>query len=100
MNGSFCKKVRCHNRRIHKNIILKGGYRKRNQAEHEIKGFRLFDKVRCGSTECFIFARRSTGYMNVRMLDGTKINAGISYKKLQFVSPAKHLLIERRRYIL
>ena len=34
--------------------------------------------------------------MDVRMLDGTKINADISYKKLKFVNPANHLLIERR----
>ena len=92
----YCKKVRCHNRQIYKAKILKGGIKKRNQAEHEIKGFRLFDKVRCNSTECFIFGRRSNGYMDVRTLDGTKINAGISYKKLRFVSPANHLLIERR----
>ena len=92
----FCKKVRCHNRQIHKAKILKGGIRKRNQAEHEVKGFRLFDKVRCNGTECFVFGRRSTGYMDVRMLDGTKINAGISYKALKLIEPAKHLLIERR----
>ena len=92
----FCKKVRCHNRQIYKAKILKGGIKKRNQAEHEVKGFRLFDKVRCNSTECFIFGRRSTGYMDVRMLNGTKINAGISYKALKLVEPAKHLLIERR----
>ena len=92
----FCKKVRCHNRQIHRTKILKGGIRKRNQAEYEIKGFRLFDKVRCSNTECFVFGRRSTGYMDVRMLDGTKVNAGISYKALKLIEPAKHLLIERR----
>ena len=92
----FCKKVRCHNRQIYKAKILKGGIKKRNQAEHEVKGFRLFDKVRCDGTECFVFGRRFTGYMDVRMLDGTKVNAGISYKKLKFVNPAKHLLIERK----
>ena len=49
------KKVRCHNRQIHKNTILKGGYRKRNQAPYEVKGFRLFDKVQFKGQECFIF---------------------------------------------
>lgn len=34
--------------------------------------------------------------MDVHTLDGTKINAGISYKKLKFVNSANHLLIERR----
>ena len=92
----YCKKVRCHNRQIHKAKILKGGIKKRNQAEHEVKDFRLFDKVRCDGTECFVFGRRSAGYMDVRMLDGTKVNAGISYKALKLIEPAKHLLIERR----
>ena len=36
------KKVRCHNRQIHKCTILKGGKRKRNQSKYSVKGFRLF----------------------------------------------------------
>ena len=40
----YQKKVRCHNRQIHKNTILKGGIRKRNQTGYLVKGFRLFDK--------------------------------------------------------
>lgn len=35
----YQKKVRCHNRQIHKNAILKGGCRKRNQAPLSCKGF-------------------------------------------------------------
>lgn len=51
----FQKKVRCHNRQIHKCKILKGGVKKRNQAPYLVKGFRLFDKVRFKGQECFIF---------------------------------------------
>lgn len=58
----YQKKVRCHNRQIHKNTFLKGGIRKRNQAPYLVKGFRLFDKVLYQGQECFIFGRRSTGY--------------------------------------
>lgn len=54
----YQKKVRCHNRQIHKCKINKGGYRKRNQAEYTVKGFRLYDKVLWRKQECFIFARR------------------------------------------
>ena len=57
----YQKKVRCHNRQIHKNTILKGGIRKRNQAPYEVMGFRLFDKVRWKGQICFIFGRRSKG---------------------------------------
>ena len=90
------KKVRCHNRQIHKNTILKGGYRKRNQSSYIVKGFRLFDKVRCNGIECFIFGRRMSGSFDVRQLNGNKISAGINCKKLVLIDTRKSLLIERR----
>lgn len=90
------KKVRCHNRQIHKRTIAKGGYRKLNHAPFIIKGFRLFDKVKYRNIECFIFGRRARGYFDIRLLDGTKINAGVSYKKLKLISCRKNILIERR----
>ncbi len=90
------KKVRCHNRQIHKLTILKGGYRKLNQAEYLVKGYRLFDKVKFRGTECFIFGRRTSGYFDVRKLDGTKVSAGVSYKKLTLLEPSKYYLTERR----
>lgn len=92
----YQKKVRCHNRQIHKNTILKGGYRKRNQAEYAVKGFRLFDKVRYKGQECFIFGRRATGCMDVRLLDGTHINASVCYKNLKLIEPRSNYLTERR----
>ena len=93
----FQKKARCHNRRIHKNGILKGGIRKRNQAPYEVMGFRLFDKVKWKGLECFIFARRSTGRMDLRFLDGTKVNASVGYKNLRLLEMRKNMLIEERR---
>lgn len=93
----FCqKKVRCHNRQIHKNTILKGGYRKRNQAPYLVKGFRLFDKVAYNNQECFIFGRRNSGYFDLRGLDGTKIHASASHKKLKLVEIRRTILCERR----
>ena len=92
----FQKKVRCHNRQIHKNTILKGGYRKRNQAEYKVKGFRLFDKVRYRNQECFVFGRRATGSFDIRKLDGTKLSAGVSCNKLEFLETRKRYLVERR----
>lgn len=92
----YQKKVRCHNRQIHKSTILKGGIRKRNQAEYLVKGFRLFDKVSFNNQECFIFGRRTSGSMDIRLLDGTKISPCAGYKKLKLIEPRKTLLIERR----
>ena len=93
----YIKKVRCHNRQIHKAKILKGGKKKNNQAPYEVKGFRLFDKVKYQSELYYIFGRRSTGYFDIRKLDGTKVNKGsISCKKIELVEMRKTILIERR----
>ena len=93
----FQKQTRRHNRQIHKLTILKGGLRKENQAAYEIKGFRLFDKVKVFGEEGFIFGRRASGYFDVRKLDGKRISAGISCKKLTVVEKRKTYLTEYRK---
>ena len=93
----YYKKVRCHNRRIHKNTILKGGYRKRNQAPYEVKGFRLYDNVLWKGQKCFIFGRRSTGRMDLRLLDGTHVSASVGYKNLKLLKMRSSYLIEQRK---
>ncbi len=93
----YYKKVRCHNRHIHKANYLKGGIKKNNQAPYQVKGFRLFDKVRYQDKEYFIFGRRSSGQFDIRDLSGNKVNKGsISCKKLEFIEPRKTVLVERR----
>ena len=93
----YQKKVRCHNRQIHKSTILKGGIRKRNQAPYDVMGFRLFDKVKWKGQNCFIFGRRSTGRMDLRLLNGTKINASVGYKNLKVIEMRKNYLTEQRK---
>lgn len=93
----YQKKVRCHNRQIHKITILKGGNRKCNQAPYEVTGFRLYDKVRWKAQICFIFGRRSTGRMDLRSLNGTKINASVVYRNLKLLEMRKNTLIEIRK---
>lgn len=90
------KAVRHHNRQIYKANFSKGGIRKRNQAPYLVKGYRLFDKVLYQGKECFIFGRRISGGMDVRLLDGTHINAFVGYKKLKLLELRKAYLIERR----
>jgi len=130
-NGEYfyIKKVRCHNRQIHKCTIYSpkkkkeiatnqglsktrgnkpidkhkiaiAGVKRRNQAPYAVKGFRLFDKVKYKNQECFIFGRRSSGSFSLRTLDGTHISDSISYKKLKLVEKASHYLIERRKCFL
>ena len=92
----YQKKVRCHNRQIHKANILKGGKKKLNQAPYLVKGFRLFDKVEFEGQVCFIFGRRSNGYFDIRKLNGEVISRSASWKKLKLLETRKSLLMERR----
>lgn len=95
-NWYYIKQTRKHNRQIHKANMLKGDKKKLNQAPYIVKGFRLFDKVEYKGQECFIFGRRSSGYFDLRKLDGEIIHRSASYKDLELLQQRKSLLIERR----
>lgn len=95
-NVIYQKKVRCHNRQIHKANFLKSGIKKLNQAPYIVKDFRLFDKVRYQDEDCFIFGRRSSGYFDIGKLDGTVIHRSASYKKLELLEARKSYLKEER----
>lgn len=94
----YQKKVRCHNRQLHKATIQKGGVRKNNQAPKYVKGFKLFDVVKYRSKKYFVFGRRLSGFFDIRTLDGTKINNGsLSCKKIDFICHNNGWLTERRK---
>ena len=88
------KQVRGQNRQLHKATILKGGVRKANKTSRYMTGFQLFDKVRYNEQECFVFGRRASGYFDLRLLDGTKISAGVNCKKIALLECASTLLIQ------
>ena len=90
------RKIRCHNRQIHKLTILKGGKKKNNQAPYEVFGFRLFDKVRYNGQECFITGRRASGYFTLRTIDNILVHKSASHKKLTLIEKAKYYITERR----
>lgn len=90
------KWVRRNNRQIHKATIRKGGKRQRNTAPKYVHGFRLFDCVRFQGQVCFVFGRRSSGYFDLRTLDGTKIHASASHKQVQMLQRGSAVLVERR----
>ena len=92
----YQKKIRCHNRQIHKCTINKGGTRKLNQLPYIVKGFRLFDKVKYNNTECFITGRRSTGYFKLTKLDGTVIHNSAKSSNLKLIEKSKKYLTEIR----
>ena len=96
-NRYLHKFVRRHNRQLHKTTILKGGYRKANQASKYVFGYRLFDMVSYKGKPCFVFGRRSSGSFDIRTLSGMKISAGVSYKKLKPLTKSATLLTNRRK---
>ena len=85
--------VRRHNRQIHKQKILKGGRRKLNQTTYAIHDFHLFDKVRFAGQECFVFGRRTSGYFDLRKLNGTIVHRSASWRHLQKICNRKSMLI-------
>lgn len=95
----YYRKVRCHNRQIHKVNFIKGGIRKRNQAPYVVKEFRLYDYVQWKGAKCFIFGRRTTGRMDLRLLDGTHINASVGFKNIKLLSMRKNYLCEQRKVV-
>lgn len=97
----YQKCVRRQNRQIHKNNFLKGGYKKNNQLIGNVFGFDLFDTVEYQNKHYFVFGKRKSGFLDIRNLDGDKVNNGsISYKKLKRIKHNSVKLTERRRQFL
>ena len=90
----YQKKVRCHNRQIHKLTIGKGAYRKRNQCPYEVKGFRLYDKVRAQNREWYVHGRRLKGSFVLKTLDGNMLE--IAPSRISRISSQAGFIIERR----
>ena len=90
------KKVRCHNRQIHKQQILKGGKKKLNQQPYNLLGFHLFDRVLYKGNICFITGRRSSGYFKLSTLDGNILHTSAKYQDLHLLEPSKSHLIEMK----
>ena len=93
------RKVRRHNRQIHKSKPGKGGIRQRTQSAYIVNGFRRFDKVMYKRIECFITSKRSSGYFQLKKFDGTVISQGVNNKQLKLLEPIKGWLIYWRMAI-
>ena len=95
------RKVRCHNRQLHKCKILKGGVKKNNQAPYKVFGFKLFDTVQYKQKNYIVFGRRNSGYFDVRILDGESVNKGsVSCKNLRFIQTNSNYIIENRKHTI
>ena len=79
------KKVRRHNRSIHKMTLYKGGVKRAKQAPYETQGYRLFDLVSVDGALWYVHARRVKGGFTLkRMSDGNSLNKAPS--KITFVA--------------
>lgn len=95
------RKIRCHNRQLHKCKILKGGVKKNNQAPYKVFGFKLFDTVQYKQKNYIVFGRRNSGYFDVRTLDGESVNKGsVSCKNLRFIQTNSNYIIENRKHTI
>ncbi|MBT9164608.1 MAG: hypothetical protein DDT23_00610 [candidate division WS2 bacterium] len=88
----FIRQVRKCNRKLFK----RDRSHIRNTAPRLVRGFQRYDKVMWKGMECFIFGRRTTGYFDLRQLNGTKVHSSACYKQPSLLERAKTLLIERR----
>ncbi|MBU4173476.1 MAG: HNH endonuclease [Actinobacteria bacterium] len=93
----FSKQVRSNNRKLFKGVRS----HLKNTAPRFVQGFQRYDKVLYapdgnGPEECFIFGRRSSGYFDVRKVDGTKVHSSAAADGLVLLESAKTLLTERR----
>lgn len=90
----YQKKIRCHNRQIHKMKFLKGSIRKKNRADYLVKGFRLFDAVKAQRTIWYINSRRTKGSFVLKTLSGEKLE--IVPNKIQFIAIQRGFITEKR----
>lgn len=92
----YQKCVRRQNRKMTKDKFTKGEIKKSNQLVGNVFGFGLFDTVEYQKKRYFVFARRKSGFLDIRTLDGEKVNNGsISYKKLKLIQKNNNILTER-----
>ena len=80
-----------------KDNFAKGGIKKNNQLVGDVFGFGLFDTVEYQKKKYFVFGKRKSGSLDIRTLDGEKVNNGsIRYKKLKLIQKNNSILTERR----
>lgn len=94
-NVFYMRKVRCHNRQIHKMTTNKRDYRKLNQSPYILNGYRLFDKVIYNGEIGFVSARRRSGSYRIRDIFWNSLSDGVTFRKLKFVESRQYYLCDK-----
>lgn len=91
-NRYLFKKNRCHNRKLYRTKMIKGGRRVRAQSPTKtVFGFKRFDFVKYENKLTYIHAKTTDGYFDIRNLRGERIKIA-SYKKISLVKHAESFL--------
>jgi hypothetical protein len=103
LNAELCsnnkynqKFVRKNNRSLFKANQIKGGRWKANKAPRIVCGFRLFDKVKFGNQECFVFGRRTRGSFSIRKISGEVVHTDAPVRKIILIESSRTLLAEKK----
>ena len=88
------KKVRCHNRQIHKQNPSKGGVRRLAQSWYDVRGYRQYDKALAKGRLWYIAGRRTKGAFVLKNLCGEVLN--ITPTKIKLIQKQYNYLLERR----
>jgi len=85
------KQVRRQNRKLFKGIRS----HLRNTASRHVHGFQRFDQVIFEKERCFVFGRRSSGYFDLRKLNGQVIHRSAKANSLKLFQSFNTLLWEQ-----
>ena len=84
------------NRRSNRKLFKGERSEVKNVISRYIYGFQKNDKVIYKGKECFISGRRSTGYFDLKKLNGTKIHSSAKVKDIKLLESANCWLIEKK----
>ena len=88
-------KVRCHNRKLCKDNLKKGGRRQNQQGPRYIRGYQRYDICLHDGKGALVAARKSDGRLNLRYADGT-VSKYVLMRKTVLVEHAKTRIYTRR----
>lgn len=91
------KQIRRHNRKLHREVPVKGGVHRNAQAGNMVKGLCLNDSVLAKGQQWFVYGRRKRGSFVLKHLDGTKLE--IAPSRIKFLRHNNSYLVERRKVV-
>jgi hypothetical protein len=90
---TIMRKVRSHDRVLHKVNFVKGAIRVKTRGNRHVHGFKNFDVVKAKNNICFITTRRESGQFVLSDILGNKIITS-SYKNLKLIYSPTNILIK------